>query len=126
MRMLFRKGQIGTRVDFLFDHVGIVEASHDGSGLDLEEAAIVAGAQNVEALEHVAEDHSGGRFLTDPKDLDTVTKALREGGWSVTLSEMGYVPKEKLTLSPEHRAEVEEFLAAVDDFDDVHRIYAAL
>jgi YebC/PmpR family DNA-binding regulatory protein len=126
MRTLFRKGQIGTRVDFLFDHVGIVEATHEGTGLDLEEAAIVAGAQNVEPLEHVAEDHSGGRFLTDPKDLDAVTKALREAAWSVTLSEMGYVPKEKVALPPEQRAEVEEFLAAVDDFDDVHRIYAAL
>jgi YebC/PmpR family DNA-binding regulatory protein len=126
MRVLFRKGQLGARVTFFFDHVGIVEATHPTAGLDLEAVAIEAGAQNVEALENVPEDHSGGRFFTDRTDLDAVTKALRQAGWSVTLSEMGYVPKEPMELAPEHRTEVEEFLEAVDDHDDVHRLYTAL
>jgi transcriptional/translational regulatory protein YebC/TACO1 len=39
---------------------------------------------------------------------------------------MGYVPKERVSVAPEHRAEVEEFLEALDDYDDVHRIYTAL
>jgi YebC/PmpR family DNA-binding regulatory protein len=123
---LFRKGKIGTKVSFLFDHLGLVEATHTGAGLDVEAAAIEAGAQNVEALEHVEEGETGARFFTDPTDLDTVTKALRSAGWSVTASEMGYVPKERVTVAPEHRAEVEEFLEALDDYEDVHRIYTAL
>jgi YebC/PmpR family DNA-binding regulatory protein len=126
MRVLFRHGQLGAKVTFFFDHVGIVEATHPTAGLDLEAVAIEAGAQNVEPLENAPEDHSGGRFLTDRTDLDAVTKALRQAGWSVTLSEMGYVPKEAMHLPPEHRAEVEEFLEALDDHDDVHRLYTAL
>jgi YebC/PmpR family DNA-binding regulatory protein len=126
MRVLFRHGQLGTRVGYLFDTVGLVEATHPTEGIDLTEAAIEAGAQDVEALEHVPEDQSGGRFFTDKTDLDTVTKALRAKGWEVTLSEVGYVAKNKVDLPPEQRAEVEAFLEAVDDHDDVHRIYTAL
>jgi YebC/PmpR family DNA-binding regulatory protein len=126
MRVLFRNGQLGARVAFLFDHVGIVEATHAKAGLDLEEAAIGAGAQNVEPLESTPEGASGGRFLTDAKDLDAVTHALKDGGWSVTTSEIGYVAKDPVDVTPEQRADVEAFLEAIDDQDDVHRIYAAL
>ena len=126
IRVLFREGQLGARVTFLFNHMGIVEALHEKSGQDLETVAIEAGAQEVEPLEHVPEGQQGARFVTDARDLDTVTKALRQAGWSVTLSELGYVPKEHVTLAPEQRAEVEAFLAALDDNDDVHRIYTAL
>ena len=126
IRVLFRKGQLGAKVMFLFHHVGIIEGTHEGAGMDIEGAAIEAGAQNVEPLEHVADETTGARFFTDVTDLDTVTKTLRQGGWSVTLSEVGYAPKDPVELPPEQRAEVAEFLEAIDDYDDVHRIYVAL
>ncbi len=126
IRVLFRGGQMGAKVGFLFDHVGIIEATHPAAGLDLESVAIEAGAQNVEPLEQVADGSSGGRFFTDRTDLDTVTKALRESGWSVSAAELGYVAKEPIDLPSEQRIEVEAFLEAMDDHDDVHRIYTAL
>jgi YebC/PmpR family DNA-binding regulatory protein len=126
MRVLFRNGQLGARVSFLFDHVGIVEATHATAALDLEEAAIGAGAQDVEPLEQTPEGHSGGRFLTERADLDAVTKALKDAGWTVTTSEIGYVAKDPVDLPADQRADVETFLEAIDDQDDVHRIYAAL
>jgi len=125
MRALFEGGQFGAKVRFLFEHVGIVEAAREGTH-DAEAAAIEAGAQNVEPLEEVTEGHTGARFVTDAADLDAVTGALRTSGWSVTTSEIGYVPKDAVDLAPEARREVEEFLAAIDEHDDVHRIYAAL
>ncbi|MFI5401864.1 MAG: YebC/PmpR family DNA-binding transcriptional regulator [Planctomycetota bacterium] len=127
MRALFAgKGQLGAKVGFLFNHVGIIEATHVKAGLDIEAAAIEAGAQNVEPLESVPEDHSGARFFTDRADLDAVTKSLRDAGWSVTLSEMGHVAKDPIDLPEAERKEVLEFLERIDDQDDVHRIYAAL
>ncbi len=126
IRSLFKKGVFGSKVAFLFDHVGIVEATHAELKLDLETVAIEAGAQNVEALENVAEGQIGARFLTDLTDLDAVTKTVRQGGWSVTTSEMGYIAKDSVTVTDEQRAEVEAFLEAIDDHDDVHRIYTAL
>ncbi len=126
VRSLFRNGQLGAKVGFFFEHVGIVEATHATPGKDLDEAAIEAGAQNVEPLESVTDDQSGARFFTDLTDLDSVTSALRGAGWTVTTSEIGYVPKESMDLTPEVRKEVEDFLEALDDHDDVHRIYTAL
>lgn len=126
IRVLFRNGIIGTKVSYMFDHVGIIEATLEGKGIDIEGVAIEAGAQNVEPLEHVPDDHVGARFFTDPTDLDKVTHALRDAKWSVTTSEMGYVAKEHLDLPPDERKQVEEFLLALDDNDDVHRIYTAL
>lgn len=126
IRVLFRSGQFGAKVGFFFNHVGIVEATHEKGGLDLESVAIEAGAQEVEPLEEIPPGQSGARFLTDRTDLDVVTKALRDSGWSVTASEIGYVAKEYLELEPAARAEVEAFLEALDEQDDVHRIYAAI
>ena len=126
IRVLFREGQLGAKVGFLFDHVGIVEATRAPAGLDLESAAIEAGAQDVEPLEEVAPGHSGGRFITDRTDLDVVMKALLTAGWKVSVSELGYVAKQDVDLPPEQRVEVESFFEALDDHDDVHRIYTAL
>src|SRR3954462_2287528 len=46
IRVLFKRGQLGVSGSnkFLFDHPGIVEAHTDKAGVDLQEAAIEAGA----------------------------------------------------------------------------------
>jgi transcriptional/translational regulatory protein YebC/TACO1 len=50
MRVLFRKGQLGTSgsVSWDFDHVGMIEAEPARPGADPELAAIEAGAQDFE------------------------------------------------------------------------------
>ena len=133
MRLLFKKGQLGAPGSnkFLFDHVGLVEAHHPDKGSDIEEAAIEAGAQNVELLGHednddIPEGTVGARFVTERSDLHTVSKWLALNGWTVVTSELGYVAKNFPELSEAHRAEVGEFLHAVDAHDDVHRVWAAL
>jgi YebC/PmpR family DNA-binding regulatory protein len=130
VRILFRKGQLGAMgsVGWMFDHLGVVEATHEGKGLDIEGAAIEAGAQNVEPLEaeEVQEGHSGGRFFSEITDLDAVTKALSQQGWVVTKSEMNYIAKNYADLSEDQQKEVAEFLTSIDDNDDVHRVYAAM
>lgn len=126
VKSLWKGGQFGSKVSFLFDHRGIVEATHEDAGKDAEEAAIEAGAQDVEALENVPEDHAGARFLTDVKDLYAVADALRAAGWSVTSAELGYVAKDPVELAADARAEVEAFLEKLDDHDDVQKLYVAL
>src|ERR1700694_4129692 len=58
VRVLFKKGQLGTAGSnkFLFDHVGLVEAHHPDANVDLEAAAIEAGANDFEALTHAQND----------------------------------------------------------------------
>jgi YebC/PmpR family DNA-binding regulatory protein len=123
MRSMWKDGRFGAKVMFFFDHVGIVEATHEEAGLDLETAALEAGAQDVEPLEEQSDESSGARFYTAPSDLDAVTNALREAHWTVTQSEMGYRPKEKASITPEQRQAHEDFLERLDDHDDCHRIY---
>ncbi len=131
IRILFRKGQLGNQgaVAWMFDRLGVIEATVPTAGLDIEGAAIESGAQNVEPLE--AEDvpagSTGARFFCEVTDLDTVNKALAAQGWVITLSELSYIAKNKVEVSDaEKKKQTVEFLGDIDDNDDVHRIYTAL
>lgn len=133
IRVLFKKGQLGTTGSnkFLFDQSGIVEAFHADSAMDPEEAAIEAGANEVEPLDStqnddIPEGSRGARFVVDRTAVHAVSKWLGEHGWSVVTSELGYLPKQFPELTEEQRADVGEFLQALDDHDDVHRVWAAV
>jgi len=126
IRMLFKDAQFGSKVMFLFDYLGIVEATHPQAGQDLESAAIEAGAQDVEKLESVKEEESGGRFFTERTDMYPVAEALKKAGWIVASAELGYRGKDPLPLSDAERTKVVAFLERVDENDDVHRVWAAL
>ena len=133
IRVLFKKGQLGTAGSnkFLFDHVGLVEAHHPQADVDIEAAAIEAGANEVEPLSHaqnddIPEGSSGARFLTDRTAVHAVSQWLTANGWTVVTSEVGYVAKNFPELSPADLAEVGEFLQQLDDHDDVHRVWAAI
>jgi YebC/PmpR family DNA-binding regulatory protein len=129
IRRLFQAGSLGQpgSVGFFFNHAGVVEGTHTDLNRDAEGDAIEAGAQEVEALEaeETPEGTRGARFITELKDLDAVSKALKALGWKVTASEMRYLAKNFTEVSEAHRAEVVSFLEALDDHDDVHRVYAA-
>jgi len=133
LRVLFRKGQLGTvgSNKFLFDHVGLVEAHTPDSASDPEEAAIEAGANEVEPLSHEQNDDIppgslGARFIAERTSLHAVSTWLAAHGWTVVTSEMGYLAKQFPQLSDDQRAEVGEFLQELDDHDDVSRVWAAV
>jgi YebC/PmpR family DNA-binding regulatory protein len=127
MRVLFRKGQLGTSgsVAWDFDHLGMIEAEPSAPGADPELAAIEAGAQDFEP----GADDGVTLFLTDPADLDLVSRALPAHGFSVLSAKLGYRAKNPIdpaSLSPEQLEEVEAFLAAIDANDDVQNVFAGL
>jgi YebC/PmpR family DNA-binding regulatory protein len=133
VRMLFKKGQLGAAGGnkFLFDHVGLVEAHHPDANADREAAAIEAGANEVETLTHQENDDipveaAGARFLCDRSAVHAVASWLSSHGWTVVTSELGYVPKNIPELSEAQRMEVGEFLQALEEHDDVHRVWAAV
>ena len=130
IRHLFKAGSMGApgSVAFFFNHLGVVEATHPDATRDAESDAIEAGAQEIEALEpeEIPDGHKGARFLTEMKDLDHVSKALKAVGWTIIASEMRYLAKSFPELSEQHRKEVADFLNSLDDHDDVHHVYAAI
>ena len=128
MRVLFRKGQLGSSgsVAWDFDHVGMIEAEPAVAGAhpDPEGAAIEAGAQDFEAA-----DDGVTVFLTDPADLDLVSRALPAQGFSVLSAKLGYKPKSPVnpaSLDAGQLEEVEAFLAALDANEDVQNVFAGL
>jgi YebC/PmpR family DNA-binding regulatory protein len=130
IRNLFKAGSLGQpgSVAFFFNHVGVVEATHSDANRDAEGDAIEAGAQEFEALEpeEVPEGHKGARFITEIKDLDAVSKALKAAGWNVIAAEIRFMAKNFTEVSAEARKDVVAFLNTLDDHDDVHRVYAAM
>ena len=124
MRVLFRKGQLSP-VAWDFDHVGMIEAEPASAGADPELAAIEAGAQDFEP----GEEEGQTLFITDPADLDLVSRALPAQGFTVLSAKLGYKAKNPIdpaSLSPEALEEVEAFLGAIDANDDVQNVFVGL
>ena len=123
IRILFRKGHLGNTgsVAWDFDHLGMIEATPQSPKADPETAAIEAGARDLEPGENGAT-----HFYTDPTDLDAVSRALPQHGFTVQSAQLGYRPKNPVTLGDAERTEVEAFLEAVDADDDVQNVYAGL
>jgi YebC/PmpR family DNA-binding regulatory protein len=133
MRQLFKKGILGAAGSnkFLFEHVGIVEAHTPDTATDLEAAAIEAGANEFEPITHAQNDDipegvAGARFLTDRTAVHSASVWLKQNGWTVITAEIGYVAKNFPELDDAARAEVGEFLQAIEDNDDVQRVWAAV
>ena len=119
MRVLFRKGQLGTSgsVAWDFNHVGMIEAEPARPDADPELAAIEAGAQDFEA----GDEEGVTMFWTDPTDLAQ--------GFTVLSAKLGYKPKNPVNpanLTAEQLEEVESFLAAIDANDDVQNVFVSL
>ena len=123
VRVLFRKGQLGASgsVSWDFTRLGQVEATPPAAGDDAEEAAIECGAQDLEPG-----DDGGTRFFTEPADVVVVSKALADRSWDVTSAQLIWKAKNPVTLDEAQRAEVESFLEALDDDDDVQNLYVGL
>lgn len=123
IRLAFRNGQLGSSgsVSWDFNYLGMIEATASKADANAEEAAIEAGAQDLEIG-----DEGEVLFLTEPTDLDLVSRALPTWGFAVHNAKLGYTPKNPVTLSDEQRAEVEAFLEKIDADDDVQNVYVGL
>ena len=123
IRVLFRKGQLGTSgsVAWDFEHLGMIEATPNSAEADAELAAIEAGAQDFEASED-----GDSLFYTEATDLDAVCRALPEYGFTVNSAKLGYRAKNPVALSGSALEEVEAFLEALDNHDDVQNVYVGL
>jgi len=133
IRVLFRKGQLASSGanKFVFENVGLVEAYHLDTTMDRETAAIEAGANEVEPLTHAQEDAipkeaTGAKFICDRTDVGTVPQWLKANGWTVITSGIGFIPKTHPELTEAQRQEVGEFRQALEENDDVHRVWAAV
>ncbi len=121
VRQHFRSGQLAATgaVSWDFDRLGAIEA-RGPAGADAETVAIEAGASDLEATDE------GVTFYTAPADLDLVRKALETAGWTVETAALVWKAKTPVTVAPEHRPEVDEFLSEMDEDDDVQTLFVGM
>lgn len=124
MRAVFKKhdGNLGESgsVAWMFTRVGFIEAAKTGT-FDIDEEAIEAGADDVSK-----NDDGSYEFVSAADNLMAVSDALKARGWNVTSASLGYKSNNTTELSPDQLKEVQEFLEAVDDLDDTHKVYATI
>ncbi len=122
MRILFWGGQQGSigSVSWDFQRRGVIEAAPPPGGEDPEEAAIEAGADDVET-----EDDTS-TFITAPDELHAVGNALTERGWTTESSSLAWIPNNPVELTESQSEEVEAWLEKMNADDDVQKIFVAL
>lgn len=112
-------GEAGS-VQWMFDRVASILAKNT-TGVDAEEAAIMAGANEVEDL-----GENEWRFIADPSALDEVQKALGEQGWEIHKGEVAFKAKNPTELTSEQEKDLENFIENLHDNDDVKRFHLSL
>ena len=106
-------------VSFLFNRIGVVAfPASAGSADDVLEAAIEAGADNVESNE------TGHEITCAPDDFFAVRDALEARFGPPESAKVEWRPTTSVTLDEERAATVLKLLDALEESDDVQNVYA--
>jgi len=106
-------------VSFLFNRLGVIEyPAAAGSADDMLEAAIEAGADNVES------DETGHEITCVPDDFFAVRDALETRFGVPESAKVEWRPTTSVTLDEERATTVLKLLEALEDSDDVQNVYA--
>ena len=108
-------------VAWMFERIAYIEGDFGKPVDDPEAEAIEAGANEVES-----QGDSTHSFIGPPDELKAIEAALTKRGWKITTAELSYKPKNPTPLDGAQKKEVIEFIQAIDDNDDTHRIHASV
>ncbi len=110
-------------VTYLFDHVGVVRVA---GGLpadrrdELELALIDAGATDI------VDDEEGTDVRCATSDLAKVTEAVQALGLEVESADFEWIPKTLIETDEAIGLAVQELIDALDELDDVSKVYSNL
>lgn len=111
-------GETGS-VGFMFDRIGLVHYPADtGSADEMFEAALEAGAENVES------DDSGHEITCAPDDLSAVRDGLEQRFGAADAARLDWKPNVTVAIDEDQAGTLFRLLAALDDSDDVQRAIA--
>ena len=111
-------GETGS-VSFMFERVGAIEFDADtASADDMFEAAIEAGADDVESSEE------GHTLYCDAESLHEVGKALEETLGESRSAQIVWKPQNSVQLDDASGEKLLRMLDALEDSDDVQQVYA--
>ena len=115
-------GNLGTdgSVAFLFKHCGQIVFAPGTDEDKVMEAAIEAGAEDVQAS-----DDGSIEVTTGPYDFVTVKEALAKAGLKPELAEVVMQPQNEIELSGEDGQRMQKLLDALEAIDDVQDVYTS-
>jgi YebC/PmpR family DNA-binding regulatory protein len=106
-------------VAWMFDSKGLIEVDHTGVEEDtLMEAAIDAGADDVQDMESVFE------VTTAPTDLMAVADILKNAGFNVTSAKLAKIPQNMLKLTGKEAEQMMRLMDALEDADDTQNVWS--
>ncbi|HLF35802.1 MAG TPA: YebC/PmpR family DNA-binding transcriptional regulator [Cyclobacteriaceae bacterium] len=123
VRALFNKygGSLGTKgsLEFIFDRKGIftLKIPSNFNEEEFELSMIDAGAEDIEIDENYI------TITSQTKDFGKVNKKLEEMGIETETAELQRIPKTTVPLSDETLIQVMKFVEALEDNDDVQKVY---
>ena len=122
IRSVFNKsgGSLST-VAWQFEQKGVISVQLNGTDPDeVTLAAIDAGAADVSSPE------AGAIIVTtEPGDLESVRRALSDGGFEPDSAQLSMEPTTKVEIGDEKTAkQVLQFMERLEDLDDVQHVYA--
>ncbi len=121
VRAIFSRhgGSLGASgsVNYLFERVGLIEFSGDVAGADeVFEAAVEAGAEDVETSEH------GHEIYCAAEQLHDVQKALEERFGESRGARLTWRPQTLIAVDEDAAETLFKLLDALDDNDDVQHV----
>ncbi|MCX5924997.1 MAG: YebC/PmpR family DNA-binding transcriptional regulator [Candidatus Dependentiae bacterium] len=112
-------GETGS-VSWMFEKMGVIHGSGAVTEDQLLELLIDFSIHDIKV-----EDNSFAVFC-DPKSVDQVRTAIKNGGLLVESAEFEWVPKTTVALADEQAEQAIGFLSAIQDLEDVRNVYANL
>jgi len=108
-------------VSWMFDVKGYITIErNDQDPDDIFMMAVDAGAEDVEISNDVIE------IYTEATDLHRVSTALSDGGLKLDDAELSQIPKNEIELGQKETLQVMNIIEALEDLDDVQRVYSGL
>ena len=110
-------------VGYMFETRGRIMISGEVGEDTVMEAALEAGAEDVESPEAVDDDPGMWTVFTTPQDFATVKEAIEGAGIEIADAEIAKIPGNLVAVSPEDAKKVLNLVDALEDNDDVQKVY---
>jgi YebC/PmpR family DNA-binding regulatory protein len=105
-------------VSHQFSRVGMIQYDGEAAADAMFEAAVEAGAEDVES------DEGGHEIICAPDDLHEVAKQLEAQFGDPKSARLGWKPQISIPVGEEHAGTLFKLLEALDDNDDVQQVSA--
>jgi len=106
-------------VNYLFNHVGLLNFPSGSDEDAIMEAAIDAGAEDI-----VVDDDTSIEVITDPADFESVRDTMKEAGFDAHEGELTMRATTSAELDLKAAGSMVKLLEMLEDLDDVQNVYS--